>query len=161
MRIKHLNLQRGVAAVELGLLLVPLIWIVFGISEYGRAFYEYNTIVKNARSAARYLTLVAPGNTTEITKAKNLVVYGNTTGGTKLVAGLSISNVYVCDSKVSDGLLCKADEQAMQFTGSGNVNLVKVMVKNVTFASLVPGLVPGLDSGLVFGPISLTMAQVQ
>lgn len=160
MRVKHFNLQRGVAAVELGLLLIPLIWIVFGISEYGRAFYEYNTIVKNARSAARYLTLVAPGTMTEITKAKNLVVYGKTTAGTQLFTGLSISNVYVCDSKVSDGV-CKANEQAMQFTGSGNVNLVKIMISDVKFKSLVPGVVPGLESELIFGPISLTMAQVQ
>lgn len=156
MRIKHLTLQRGVAAVELGILLVPLTLLVFGISEYGRAFYEYNKIVKSARAAARYLTIVAPGDLPEIAKAKNLVVYGKTTVGTKLLDGLSISNVHVCDSKISDGS-CVAADQALQFTGDGTVNLVKVMVTDVKFTSLVPGMV----SDLTFGPISLTMAQVQ
>lgn len=157
MRTKHFTLQRGVAAVELGILLVPLIWLVFGISEYGRAFYEYNKIVKSARSAARYLTLVAPGDALAIAKAKNLVVYGQAIGGTLAqVDGLSTSNVHVCDSKISDGP-CIATDQSLQFTGNGTVNLVKVMVTNVKFTSLVPGIV----SDLTFGPISLTMAQVQ
>lgn len=157
MKGKKLISQRGVAAVELGILLVPLTLLVFGISEYGRAFYEYNKIVKSARTAARYLTLVAPGDATQITNAKKLVVFGNTTGGTpQLLKELSISNVHVCDSKTNDGP-CLAADQALQFTGNGTVNLVKVMVTNVQFTSLVPGIV----SDLTFGPISLTMAQVQ
>ena len=48
--------QSGVAAVELGFLLTPLILMVLGASEYGRAIHNYNKVVKSTRDAVRYLT---------------------------------------------------------------------------------------------------------
>jgi hypothetical protein len=54
--------QKGVAAVEFAILLPLLLLIVFGITEFGRALYAYNTLVKATRDAARYYAIQQPGN---------------------------------------------------------------------------------------------------
>jgi len=142
--------RRGIAAVELGLLLAPLVLLTFGITEYGRAAQDYSKIVKSARDAARYLTLHAPGDAASIATAKNLAVYGSmAAGGTPLVNGLAIANVAVADSSSDPSLY-------LQPTGNGNVNLVRVRITGVQFTSMVPAVV----SSLVFGPITVTMGQV-
>lgn len=47
---------RGVAAVEFALLLIPLLMIVTGIIEFGRAFWYYDALAKSTRDGARYLS---------------------------------------------------------------------------------------------------------
>ncbi len=150
--------QRGAAAVELGILLVPLVVLVFGISEYGRAIQNYNKIVKSARDAVRYLTQFPGTNTAtdaQIVAAKNLVVYGNAAGtGAALVDGVTTARVDWCDSK-----RCASTHLNQSSTSGGvtvTVNLVTVTVSGVVFTSLVPAYV----ANLTFGPISATMGQV-
>ena len=46
--------QKGVAAVELALIIGPMLIAFFGITEIGRALYQYNALVKSARAAVRY-----------------------------------------------------------------------------------------------------------
>lgn len=146
-----LNRQKGVAAVEMGIVLIPLVLLAFGITEFGRAFFQYNTIAKATRDAARFLSQQGPGDPTDIAKAQNLVVYGNAAGsGTPLVPGLATSNVVICDSTS-----CPSTHAA-QPTGTGAINLVTVMVTGYAFTSLVPFVVPSLT----FNNISTTMRQV-
>ncbi|MGB0129791.1 MAG: TadE family protein, partial [Rhodocyclaceae bacterium] len=76
--MKSRKRQRGVAAVEFGLLLIPLVLLAFGITEYGRALYQYNALGKAARSAVRHLSEHAPGDAAQATTATCLAVYGNT-----------------------------------------------------------------------------------
>lgn len=49
--------QRGVAAVEFGIVLVFLILVVAGIVEFGRAFWYYDALSKATRDGARILSL--------------------------------------------------------------------------------------------------------
>jgi Flp pilus assembly protein TadG len=149
------NDQRGVAAVELGILLVPLVLLAFGITEYGRAMYQYNALDKSVRSAVRYLSQQSPGDATQIGIAKCLAVYGDTTctgspAGSPLVPGLTTAMVSVCD------LTSCAGTHQNQPTGSGSVNLVTVTISGYPFTSLVPSLMPSIT----FGDISATMRQV-
>jgi Flp pilus assembly protein TadG len=84
--------QKGVAIVEFALILPTLLIMTFIVTEFGRALYQYNTIAKSVRDAARYLSVQQPG--THQTEAANLVVYGNTAGtGTPLTLGLTTSHV--------------------------------------------------------------------
>ena len=86
--------QSGVALVEFALVLPLLLILTFITTEYGRALYQYNTLAKSVRDAARYLSTQNPGDTTKYPKAKNLVVYGNPGGsGTPLAIGLTTSLV--------------------------------------------------------------------
>jgi len=142
--------QRGVAAVELGILMIPLTILAFGITEYGRAVFQYNTIVKGVRDASRYLSQHAAGDAVQIGVAKCLAVHGNRTcSGSPLVPGLATSLVQVCDSS-------SCADHLNQSTGAGVVNLVTVTVDQYPFQSLVPLLVPNVR----FGPIQSTMRQV-
>ena len=144
--------QRGVAAVELGILLGPLVLLVAGVAEYGRAIYSYNMIVKSTRDAVRYLTQFPANDLASVAAAKKLVVYGNTAGtGPALVTGLTTSNVDWCDAFKCPGT------HALQLTGGGaTVNLVTVRVTGFAFSSIVPGLV----ASFTFGDVAVTMGQV-
>ncbi|MGE5469746.1 MAG: TadE/TadG family type IV pilus assembly protein [Bacteroidota bacterium] len=143
--------QRGAAAVELAILLIPLVLLAFGITEYGRAMYQYNALAKGVRSAVRQLSEYSAGDATQIGIAKCLAVYGNyTCSGAPVAPGLTTAMVSVCDTTNCAGT------HLNQSTGSGVVNLVTVTISDYPFISLVPSLVPNLT----FGDISATMRQV-
>jgi Flp pilus assembly protein TadG len=107
--------ERGIAAVELTIILPLLLLIVFATAELGRALYQYNTLTKLVRDAGIYLSHKADTRQTTnlpnpmidaqcgdcITETKNLLVYGKTSGGgTPLLSGLSTSNVSINESPV-------------------------------------------------------------
>lgn len=141
--------QRGVAAIELALLTTLLLTLMLGAAEFGRAMYQYNTVVKSTRSAVRYLSAYAPGNVAAIGTARNLAVYGTPTAGTAaLVPGLTTAMVGVKDAS-SDST------QALQQTGFGVMDLVTVTISGLTFQPLASWLLPPIG----FGPISATMRQ--
>ena len=137
--------QHGVAAVEFAILLVPLVLMTFGITELGRAFYQYNTLVKATRSAARYKSMSGPGALE--TEARCLAVTGDTAcAGTPLLDGLTVNMVTI-------------DYATNVATGSGGINLVKVTINDPNaaeqfmFVSLVPFVIPDIT----FGPVATTM----
>ena len=149
--MKRFLRQRGVAAVEMGVLLLPLVVLTFGTTEYGRAVYQYNTLVKSSRDAARYLSGQGPGDPNDVTIAQCLAVYGNTTcTAPALLPGLTTSMVTVCDS-----VSCPTDH-LNQTTGSGVVNLVTVSITGYSFTSMVPFVAPNIT----FNTISTTMRQI-
>ena len=155
--MKKTDRQKGVAAIEFAILLPLLLFIVFGITEFGRAMYSYNTILKGTRDAARYAMTQQPGGGADgVTKC--LAVYGNTDcSGPPLTPGLTINAVSVCDS-----VRCQATHKS-QGT-SPFINLVTVTVNDPSiadadkyrFQSYVPFVTAGLQH-IVFGPISTTM----
>ena len=148
--MRPLHAQRGVAAIELGILMIVLVPLVFGITEFGRAIYQINTIAKSTRDAARFLSSQGPGDPADVDVAKNLAVYGKKTStGTPLVPNLTTAMVSVCDSAS-----CPSSHLNIA-TGSGVINLVTVTVNGYSFTSLVPFVVPNIP----FTPISTTMRQ--
>lgn len=152
--------QRGVALVELSLTILILIGIVFGITEFGRAIYQYNTLAKAARDAARYLSTKAPGDATAILQARCYAAYGkptcpapNDSANPPLATGLTEFVVSVCDA-----VSCPATHQAQG--AAPVVNLVTVTIGGANnpyaFNSVVQFVVPNFN----FGAISVTMRQV-
>jgi Flp pilus assembly protein TadG len=150
--------QNGVAAVEFAILLpFVLIPIVFGITEFGRALYAYNTLVKATRDAARYAMMQQPGGSADAV-TKCLAVYGNTAcSGNPLAPGLTTSMVHVCDWQ-----RCAPTHQSQG--AAPVVNLVTVTVScqdgvdcdQYQFNSFVPFVTADLAS-FTFAPISTTM----
>jgi hypothetical protein len=155
------KLQQGVAAVELGLLLLVLVTLAFSVAELGRAVYQYNAIAKGVRDGARYLSQKTPGvpapgqpPNPAVPNAKNLVVYGSIVNtGQPAAPGLSVDMVEVCDLA-----LCPAthDSGGASSLGPG-VSWVTVTVTGYQFVSLVSFVVGNLD----FPPISATFTQIQ
>lgn len=152
--MSNVKSQRGAALIEFGLTIGILVTIVSGITEFGRAIYQYDTLAKAARDAARYLSTKAPGDAAAVGVAQCMAVYGRPIcTGTTLAPGLTTAMVSVCDA-----VSCVATHQAQG--SSPVVNLVTVTIGGVnnpyTFNSLIQFVVPNID----FGGISVTMRQV-
>lgn len=126
--------QRGVAAVEFALVLLPMLLIAFGVAEYGRAIYQYNTLVKSVRTAVRVLSMANPDEVTyrsvTVPYAKCMAVYGNEDcSGNPLAPSLAVTDVKVCDR--NDWSECSGDMESNYkdvSTGEGPIQLVKVRI---------------------------------
>jgi hypothetical protein len=153
--MKPRNHQGGVALVELAISIFMLIAITFGIVEFGRAMYQYNTLAKAARDGARWLSTRDATDALAKDQAKCLVVYGYPACPTTpvdsdaLVSGLTEANVSICDA-----LTCP--DHAAQGSAAPAINLVTVSITGFTFNSLFSFVVPDIE----FEPISVTMRQV-
>lgn len=135
--------QQGVAAVELALIMVPMLTLCFGITELGRALYCYNGLVKATRGAVRYL---AANPTASETEVKNLALCGALTCGDPLAPGLTLAQISVATYSSIP-------------TGQGSADLVSVTIGGTgaaayEFTSLVPWVVPSFT----FAPVTTTMA---
>lgn len=140
--------QRGAAAVEFGLLLALLVTMAFGITEFGRAIYTYNTLDKAVRDAARHLSQHAPGDAAIQEEARCLAVYGNLDcSGAALAPGLTTAAVQICDALACPGT------HATQPTGLGSINLVTVGITGYAYDSVVELAMPDLG----FGDIAATL----
>lgn len=95
---------RGVALVELAILLPLLLALFFGVAEFGRALLLEQQLLRQVESAARYLGRspaaalddCTPGAawSSATATAAALVVHGSESGGTApLIRGMSSSNV--------------------------------------------------------------------
>ena len=135
--------QRGAALVEFALLMPFMLILTLSVTEIGRAYYQYNTIAKSVREAARYLSVRA--RNVDVDKASNIVVYGNpdiTGSPPPLALGLSLSMV----------------NATWDTTGSyPTINTVTVSVTGYKFVSLTSSVF-GMSLGTInFGAIQATM----
>ena len=135
--------QHGVALVEFALILPFLLLLSLTAVEFGRAIWQYNTLTKSVRDAARFLSLQTPG--TKLTQAKNLAVYGNLGGtGTPLAMGLTTAHV-------PDPVWSTAGTTPV-------INTVTVRISGYTFRSMFGNTVFGMTFGpMTYGDISATM----
>ena len=99
--------QAGAAMIEMVAVTPLLLLLLLGVSEFGKALIEYNTLNKSVREAARQVAktaLLGTTGTVSITdellaEGQNLVVYGNIAGaGEPRLLGLTIDNVSVIDA---------------------------------------------------------------
>ncbi|WP_157263424.1 TadE/TadG family type IV pilus assembly protein [Azohydromonas aeria] len=140
--------QRGVATVELALVLMPLVLLLAATADLGRAFYTYSTLTSSTRNATRFLALSNPLDDTAKDRARNLVRYGNIHGtGTLLVSNLSADKIEICTRSTC------GDHDAVA-TGSGTVNLVSVRISGYVYTSLFSAVLP---AQLAFSTINMTM----
>lgn len=154
--------QRGVAAVEMAIIILPMLILCFGITELGRALYQYNGLVKATRGAARYLSqqnLASPplGETAADIRlrARSLALCGAFVCADRppLVPNLTLAMIDVCDPVACPGTHFNVS------TGQGTASLVSVTIGNgqsarYAFQSIVPWVVPNIT----FSPVGITMA---
>ena len=134
--------EQGVALVEFALTRPMLLFLILITTEFGRAYYQYQTITKSVREAARYLSVRSPG--VDTAKAKNIVVYGNPGGtGTPVLPGLTLSNV--------------PDPTWGTIGSYPAINIVTIKVSGYTFLPLVAGVSWVSFKGIIFSPIQATM----
>lgn len=155
--------QKGAIALEFALLVIPLLAILTGITEFGRAMYYYNAIAKGARDAVRLMSTQTPADPdygTLTNAATCTAVYGNAScTGQPLVPGLTTAMVSLCDPAS-----CPASHASVA-TGTGVINLVTVTVGGpnnpYVFQSMAP-FAPALFgiTSFSFGAINATMRQI-
>ncbi len=155
--------QRGSAAVEFAILLLPLLLLSFGVVEYGRAIYHYNTLVKSVRASARLLSSQNPdseGYTELVREARCLAVHGDIDcQGPLLAPNLSTAQIKICDRKTWGE--CKGSTQNSYrsvATGEGTIHLVAVRIEGYAFPFIgLPLVITGPT--ITLGPIEAVMRQ--
>jgi len=127
--------QEGQSLLEFAIVLPLFLLIAFGITEFGRAYYQYNTLSKAIRDGARYMSSHTYSST-EISNAQKMVVYGNTTGGgcpgsgCPVLPGLTASSITITPSGGSG-----------PFNEGNPPDWITVQVNGYPFNSLVPGVI--------------------
>jgi Flp pilus assembly protein TadG len=88
--------EKGATLVEYAIGATVFLMAVFAVLEFSRVLWAHNALSDAARQGARYAALHTPSEDTNI---KNLVVYGNTAGGTRpIVPNLATTNVQITRS---------------------------------------------------------------
>ena len=79
--------EKGQSLVEMALVCLIFFFLLFGVLEFARALWTYNTIVQNTRAAARWAVV----NVFDIDKIRNIVIYGypDVSSGSPMVPGLN------------------------------------------------------------------------
>lgn len=142
--------QRGAAVVEFAIIAMLLFTLLFGIIEFGRLFYVFNTVQEVTRRAARE-AVVSCADTPSQNTVKSLALFG----GTSLPAGAEITaariNIaYLNSSNITITNLpnCPTGNVSACLSGSTNpdsncVAFVQVSITGATYAPMV-GLFPFL-----------------
>ena len=78
-RVRGRTLDRGAAAVEFALVLLPLLLLVMGILDYGRFFFDSVSLRQGAREAARQAVVQTYGGLAAdgVTLCKDLTTVGD------------------------------------------------------------------------------------
>jgi Flp pilus assembly protein TadG len=125
--------ERGLATVEMAIALPLLIFLIFAVTEVGRAFVQYTVLANSVRNAARYLAstaLLGSSGVISISdqlrlQAQNLAVYGNVNG-----AGSAKLPSY------------RTNQITVGSDASGNVSVTALYVYQPLFSGVVGG--PGM-----------------
>jgi len=94
--------RRGSAIIEFSLSFAFLFTVFTGVFQFGYAFYTYNALENAVRGGARYASRrvydssTATPSAAYLTAVRNMVLYGNPSGGATPVApGLTVDKVSV------------------------------------------------------------------
>ncbi|GEA51789.1 hypothetical protein VIN01S_25930 [Vibrio inusitatus NBRC 102082] len=93
--------QKGLAAIEMVLVMPVMLILLVGVFEISRIFIQYTTLNKAVQAGARYALIdiygaQSQGAIAEEAQIKNVVVYGKrTTGSDSILTGLTASDVNI------------------------------------------------------------------
>ena len=138
---------RGIAALEMALLLPVLVLLPTAVFDLGRALHHHERLCQTVRAAARHLGTGDAADPVRQAQAVSLALYGSLQGaGTPVVPGLSAANVQILEPGSSPGVQLVA-------TAAGPVSLVTVSIGNWRYEPL---LLPSWAS-LPMRTVSVTM----
>jgi Flp pilus assembly protein TadG len=165
--------QRGVAAVEAGLVSLFLVSIVIGVVEFGRAIFYFDSLTKSARAAARYVVTRDSADptvrATAIAQAQQIALcYQVTcsTGAVRVAPGLLAANISILTAESAGATALANVPVSSTLPAYGTVDLVTVTIGSVSTANpalgayTLPSVTGFIFPLLRFSPISVTMARV-
>jgi len=121
--------EKGQALVEFAMVALLFFTLVFGIIEFGRALWTWNTIVQATRAGARFAAVEVPTN--DDMRIMKVVAYNDPNAGTSstpVVPGLTEANIRVRYLN-NDGTVAASKNLA---------DLIEISVINYQFTFLVP-----------------------
>lgn len=146
-RPDRVGAARGVAALELALLLPVLVMLPVAAWEWGRALEHHERLAHAVRAAARHLATGDAADPARQEEARRLAVYGRLAGGgTPLVPGLNTAMVQIREPGSDPSV-------RLVSTGEGAVSLVTVTIAGLRHE---PMLLPA-NLGFTLRPVSLTL----
>jgi len=139
--------QQGAAAVEFAIIALLLFTLLFGILEFGRLFYVYNTVQEVTRHAAREAVVRWVDNS-NTSPAKILALFGGASipaGAEITAANIDIQYLTASGAVPSPFPLSASDNIAACLTGpAGCIALVQVSIIGANYAPMI-GLFPFLN----------------
>jgi Flp pilus assembly protein TadG len=95
---KNRRSQSGQTLVESALVIIVLLFTLFGIIDFGQVLFFHQALVERARAGVRYSAVTYPFVASDI---QNMTVYGNTAGtGNPILANLATSNVIAAQTGI-------------------------------------------------------------
>ena len=132
-----LNSEKGQSLLELALTLPLLLALASGLVTLGQAYYEYNTLSKSVREAARYMSS-NEWDPAYQTTCQKMAVYGNTGGtGSPILPSMTISNINIM-GRTEAGSLSAFNT----FSKTTPPDWVTVNVAGYTFTGRIFGMIP-------------------
>ncbi len=140
--------QRGAAAVEFAIIAMLLFTLLFGIIEFGRLFYVFNTVQEVTRRAAREAVVSCVDNS-NTSPAKISALFGGTSlpaGGEITVDNINIAYLNASNAPVTTLPSCPTGNVSACLNGIGPANCVAFVQVSITGATYAPmvGLFPFL-----------------
>lgn len=105
----NLRYQKGIAAIELTILLPVMLLLIYATAEFGRVLHQYNMLTQLTRDAGRYISLgknrADEGSTGVViltdelkAKTKNILLYGKETVGSEpMLSGLTAADISITE----------------------------------------------------------------
>lgn len=136
--------QRGVAAVEFALVASLLLILLFGIAEFGRMFYVFNTVQEVTRHAAR-MAVVNEASVSSRANIKNSALFDQKTMPAGAEVGIENIDIHYLTEE-----LVRISESKLPTTGEDNLSacsdpssnydciaFVRVSIIGATYAPMV------------------------
>lgn len=155
----RIKTQRGAAMVEFAIIASLFFMILFGIIEFGRAFFTYNTLVEATRRGAR-VAAVCPASTDAITMVKQATIFNATPGDTETTGllGLTTADIKVsylpADANPSESITTPLAANSATYD---TIAFVQVEILNLNNSNIINLIIPGVSVAFPVPPIVTTL----
>lgn len=155
--------QQGAALVEFAIIALLFFMILFGIIEFGRALFTYNTLVEATRRGAR-VAAVCPVSAAGILQVQQAAIFdaapdGTTTTATGLL-GLTTSDIAVTYlNRDADATIATDSSPITSIvdTKYDNIGFVRVEIQGINNSTDIGLIIPGTSLSVPVPPIVTTL----
>lgn len=156
--------QKGAAAVEFAIVAIFFFTLLFGIIEFGRMLYLYNTVQEATRNLARKAVVALVTNSpSDAFKRNNALFGGNALPGAPEVTAANVTVDFLsANGSVLSGTLPNDQLSECLSGGTGCVAFVRVRVHDVAdqnlgviYQPMIAGLFPFLQIRLPVSTVTM------
>ncbi|MDD5460770.1 MAG: TadE/TadG family type IV pilus assembly protein [Methylococcales bacterium] len=148
--------QRGAAMVEFALIALLFFMLLFGIIEFGRAFFTYNTLVEATRRGAR-VAAVCPVSSDGVRQVRESTIFDTPEDGQNTpLLGLTTGDVKVTYLK-SDMATEVAPTLIPTSSTYDEIAFVRVEILSLNSSNSISLVIPGVPISFPVPPIVTTL----